>query len=92
MATPVVQIVHYSDLHIVGPQYMAQRRSFEALVKRLPGVLKQGVAGASLAAFLMGRGRDAGRPAPPARIRTSGFPAYGSYLGWMASKRTRGYG
>jgi hypothetical protein len=28
-----------------------------------------------------GRGRDSGRPLPPARIRTSGFPAYGSYLG-----------
>lgn len=51
MATPVVQIVHYSDLHIVGPDYMAQRRSFEALLKRLPGMLKQGVAGASLAAL-----------------------------------------
>ena len=37
---------------------------------------------------LASRGRDAGRPAPPAQIRTSGFPAYGSYLGWMASKRT----
>ena len=39
-----------------------------------------------------GRGRDSGRPLPPAQIRTSGFPAYGSYLGWMASKRTFGYG
>jgi hypothetical protein len=27
------------------------------------------------------RGRDSGRPLPPAQIRTSGFPAYGSYLG-----------
>ena len=32
------------------------------------------------------RGRDSGRPLPPAQIRTGGFPAYGSYLGWMASK------
>src|ERR1017187_3499556 len=30
---------------------------------------------------LTGRGRDSGRPLPPAQIRTSGFPAYGSYLG-----------
>ena len=28
-----------------------------------------------------GRGRDSGRPLPPAQIRTGGFPAYGSYLG-----------
>src|ERR1035438_3251398 len=33
-------------------------------------------------AFLNSRGRDSGRPLPPAQIRTSGFPAYGSYL-WM---------
>jgi hypothetical protein len=31
--------------------------------------------------FMISRGRDAGRPAPPAQIRTSGIPAYGSYLG-----------
>src|SRR5215813_1440799 len=30
-------------------------------------------------------GRNAGCPAPPAQIRTSGFPAYGSYLGCLAS-------
>jgi hypothetical protein len=30
---------------------------------------------------LSSRGRDSGRPLPPAQIRTSGFPAYGSYLG-----------
>ena len=28
-----------------------------------------------------GRGRDTSYPAPPAQIRTGGFPAYGSYLG-----------
>ena len=28
-----------------------------------------------------GRGRDASYLAPPARIRTCSFPAYGSYLG-----------
>ena len=34
------------------------------------------------------RGRNAGCPAPPAQIRTSGIPAYGSYLGCITSKRT----
>ena len=29
-------------------------------------------------------GRNAGYPAPPAQIRTCGFPAYGSYLGCLA--------
>jgi hypothetical protein len=33
---------------------------------------------------LMNCGRNAGYPAPPAQIRTSGFPAYGSYLGCLA--------
>src|SRR5205807_7976789 len=30
-----------------------------------------------------GRGRDASYPAPPAQIRTCGFPAYGSHLGYQ---------
>ena len=38
------------------------------------------------------RGRDAGYPAPPAQIRTGSIAAYGSYLGWMASKRKLGWG
>jgi len=29
---------------------------------------------------IVGRGRDAGGPAPPAQIRTGGITAYGSYL------------
>src|SRR4051812_33710553 len=33
------------------------------------------------------RGRDADCSTPPAQIRTCGTPAYGSYLGWVASKR-----
>ncbi len=40
--------------------------------------------------ILTSRGRDGGCPPPPAQIRTSGFPAYGSYLGWVAAKRTLG--
>ena len=31
-------------------------------------------------------------PAPPAQIRTSSIPAYGSYLGCLASKRRLGWG
>jgi hypothetical protein len=39
-----------------------------------------------------GGGRNAGRPAPPAQIRTGAAGAYGSYLGWLASNRTCGKG
>ena len=38
------------------------------------------------------RGRDAHFWAPPAQIRTCGFPAYGSYLGCLTAKRTLGHG
>ena len=38
------------------------------------------------------RGRDARFRAPPAQIRTSGIPAYGSYLGCLAAKRMLGQG
>jgi hypothetical protein len=34
----------------------------------------------ALALALAGRGRDAGRPTPPAQIRTCGVTAYGSCL------------
>jgi hypothetical protein len=33
-------------------------------------------------ASALGRGRDEDRSLPPAQIRTSGFTAYGSYLGF----------
>src|SRR6516162_7305866 len=36
------------------------------------------------------RGRDARYWAPPAQIHTSGFPACGSYLGWLTAKRRSG--
>jgi hypothetical protein len=39
---------------------------------------------------LMNCGRDASFLAPPAQIRTGSFPAYGSYLGCLASKRMLG--
>jgi hypothetical protein len=39
-----------------------------------------------------GRGRDASYPAPPAQIRTCGFPAYGSHLGCVTAKRWLGQG
>src|SRR5499433_691289 len=38
------------------------------------------------------RTRDASYLAPPAQIRTCGFPAYGSHLGWMTAKRSLGQG
>ena len=38
------------------------------------------------------RGRDAHYWAPPAQIHTSGFPACGSYLGWLTAKRRSGHG
>ena len=41
---------------------------------------------------LRDRGRDAGYPAPPARIRTGGFPASGSYRGCLTANRTAGNG
>jgi hypothetical protein len=36
--------------------------------------------------------RDASYLAPPARIRTCSFPAYGSYLGCVTAKRLIGPG
>ncbi|WP_457332352.1 metallophosphoesterase [Rhizobacter sp. P5_C2] len=52
MKTPVVQIVHYSDLHIVGPDFYKQRRAFNAIAKRLlPASLQQGITGASIGAL-----------------------------------------
>src|SRR5437016_2565434 len=40
----------------------------------------------------LSRGRDVGYPTPPAQIRTCRIPAYGSYLRYLASKRTLGCG
>ena len=37
-------------------------------------------------------GREPGYPGPPAQIRTGSFPAYGSYLGCLTAKRSRGQG
>ena len=37
-------------------------------------------------------GRDDGHPSPPAQNRTCRVAAYGSHLGWVASKRTFGCG
>src|SRR5215470_17370441 len=38
------------------------------------------------------RSRNAGYPAPPAQIRTCGFPSSGSYLGCVTAKRASGQG
>jgi hypothetical protein len=37
-----------------------------------------------------GRGRDNGCPLPPAQTRAGAIDAHGSYLGWVAAKRTLG--
>ena len=37
-----------------------------------------------------GRGRDSGRPLPPAQTRAGAASAHGSYLGCLASKRSPG--
>jgi hypothetical protein len=51
MKTPVVQIVHYSDMHIVAPSFFAGRTRLHAFVQRLPLPLRQGVAAASFPAL-----------------------------------------
>jgi len=38
------------------------------------------------------RGRSAPHGVPPAKIRTGGFPAYGSHLGCLTAKRSLGQG
>jgi hypothetical protein len=43
-------------------------------------------------AAAVSRGRDASYLAPPAQIRTCGFPAYGSYLECLTAKRWLGQG
>ena len=40
----------------------------------------------------LGRGRDAGCPAPPRTDPYVSINSYGSYLGWVAAKRTLGSG
>jgi len=49
--TPIVQIVHYSDLHIVGPDYLQQRTFLDRISRRLPTLHRQGLSKASLAAL-----------------------------------------
>ena len=41
---------------------------------------------------LVDRGRSAPHGVPPAKIRTGGFPAYGSHLGCLTAKRSLGQG
>ena len=38
------------------------------------------------------RGRDTHYWVPPAQNRTGGIPAYGSHLGCLTAKRSRGHG
>src|ERR1700736_2088907 len=56
----------------------------------LLGLTWAGLAPADRASFAwrLRRGRDASCLAPPAQIRTCGFPAYGSHLGCVTAKQT----
>jgi len=61
----------------------------------VPGFFSTKSSGATAqaaASFQGGRGRDGPCGPPPARIRTGGITASGSYLGCVAWKRTLGYG
>lgn len=42
---PILQLVHYSDMHIVGPQFLAQQLAFQRMAHQLPVGLRQGVEG-----------------------------------------------
>ena len=52
--------------------------------------LRRSLAVSTVSSF--GRGRDADRSAPPAQTRAGAFNAHGSYLGYLAAKRSVGYG
>jgi hypothetical protein len=61
-----------------------------ALAKELRLVDVNG--GAGRARSLNDRGRDTHYWVPPAQNRTGGIPAYGSHLGCLTAKRSRGHG
>ena len=69
-------------------------RSFHQWRRRLSrgpqGVPPGRQAGGNCRELGCGRDRPCGRP--PAQIRTCSVTAYGSYLGCLARKRTRGWG
>ncbi|MFG6432735.1 metallophosphoesterase [Roseateles sp. LYH14W] len=48
---PFLQIVHYSDMHIVGSQFLKQRHATAKLFKRLPPEWQQGLEGADVSAL-----------------------------------------
>lgn len=52
MRTPILQIVHYTDMHIVGPDYRRQRRAVDRIKPLLSSGWQQGLAGASRDALL----------------------------------------
>ena len=84
-----------SLLELRAEQVRRVRRSVRAVVRRRRAVLVALVLPDDLPAptgepFRCGRNADCS--APPARIRTCGITAYGSYLGCLASKRRAGKG
>ena len=65
---------------------------FDAIAGRVNAMLELGLFPRLSPRFLKspscGRGRDGPYGPPPAQIRTCGTTAYGSYLGYLAKKRT----
>lgn len=51
LKVPVLQIIHYSDIHIVGKNYWQQHAATQWFMKRLPTTLRQGVVGADTSAL-----------------------------------------
>lgn len=48
---PVLQIIHYSDVHIVGKDYWKKHVATQQFIARLPATLRQGIVGADTAAL-----------------------------------------
>src|SRR5439155_21532827 len=84
--------VHLGNYPIdYGPVLLRRPFRFHLTVDTLPSEVQQAVAlGRSwpYPAFAFGRGRDADRSAPPAQTRAGATNAHGSYLGYLASKRS----
>ena len=78
----------------------ATRHTEERRMKRVVAIILGGGAGTRLYPLtklrakpaVPYRSRNAGYPAPPAQIRTCGFPSSGSYLGCVTAKRASGQG
>jgi hypothetical protein len=71
---------------------MARRRVSMRFIRQILHYrLEKGISADQTARF-KDRGRDVDFSTPPAQIRTCSATAYGSYLEYLALKRTFGYG